>query len=223
MKKKKDMKIPDLTVGDILKVREINPKQHFTQPPARFTEASLIKTLEEIGVGRPSTYAPTIGTILARDYVILENRSFYPTELGGVLVNDLLTEYFGEIVNEEFTADLEEKLDKIEEGKYTWVRVVDDFYKDFYKLLLIAEKEVEEVEIKDEVTDEICEKCGRNMVIKSGRYGKFLACPGYPECKNTKPILDKINVDCPLCNGEVIRRRSKRGRVFFWMYKLSRM
>ena len=211
---KKDMKIPDLTVGDILKVREINPKQHFTQPPARFTEASLIKTLEEIGVGRPSTYAPTIGTILARDYVILENRSFYPTELG-VLVNDLLTEYFGEIVNEEFTADLEEKLDKIEEGKYTWVRVVDDFYKDFYKLLLIAEKEVEEVEIKDEVTDEICEKCGRNMVIKSGRYGKFLACPGYPECKNTKPILDKINVDCPLCNGEVIRRRSKRGRVFF--------
>ena len=218
---KKDMKIPDLTVGDILKVREINPKQHFTQPPARFTEASLIKTLEEIGVGRPSTYAPTIGTILARDYVILENRSFYPTELG-VLVNDLLTEYFGEIVNEEFTADLEEKLDKIEEGKYTWVRVVDDFYKDFYKLLLIAEKEVEEVEIKDEVTDEICEKCGGNMVIKSGRYGKFLACPGYPECKNTKPILDKINLDCPLCNGEVIRRRSKRGRVF-WMYKLSRM
>lgn len=211
---RKDMEIPNLSINDILKVNDIDPKQHFTQPPARFTEASLIKTLEEIGVGRPSTYAPTISTILARDYVILDNRSFYPTELG-ILVNDLLTEYFGEIVNEEFTAGLEERLDEVAEGKFTWESVVDNFYRDFHRFLLVAEKEIDKIEIKDEVTDEICEKCGKNMVIKSGRYGKFLACPGYPDCKNTKPILDKINVGCPLCDGEIIRKKSKRGRAFY--------
>lgn len=211
---KKDIEIPNLNIGDALKVNDILPKQHFTQPPARFTEASLIKTLEEIGVGRPSTYAPTIGTILARNYVILDNKSFYPTELG-ILVNELLSEYFGQIINEEFTAELEEKLDGVAEGKFAWESVVDDFYGDFHNFLLIAEKEIDKIEIKDEVTDEICEKCGKNMVIKSGRYGKFLACPGYPECKNTKPILDKIGVKCPLCDGEIIRKKSKRGRTFY--------
>lgn len=213
-KEEPDKEIPEIIVGDKLNVKEINPNQHFTQPPGRYTEASLIKILEELGVGRPSTYSPTIGTILARNYVILENKSFYPTELG-VLVNDLLTEYFGEVINEEFTAGLEEKLDKIAEGDFTWESVVDDFYKDFHKFLLIAEEEIDKIEIKDEVTDEICEKCGKNMVIKTGRFGKFLACPGYPECKNTKPILDKINVDCPLCDGEIIRKRSKKGRMFY--------
>lgn len=210
----KDMNLPALKSGDELNVKDINPNQHFTQPPGRYTEASLIKTLEEIGVGRPSTYSPTIGTILARDYVVLENRSFYPTELG-MLVNDLLTEYFGEVINEQFTAELEERLDDIAEGKYTWESVVDDFYKDFNKFLLIAEEEIDEIEIEDEVTDEICEKCGKNMVIKTGRFGKFLACPGYPDCKNTKPILDKIDVDCPLCDGEVVRKRSRKGRTFY--------
>lgn len=210
----KDMEIPELMVNDTLKVEEINPKQHFTQPPGRYTEASLIKTLEEMGIGRPSTFSPTIGTILARDYVVLENKSFYPTELG-ILVNDLLIEYFGEVINEEFTAELEERLDEIAEGSFTWESVVDDFYKDFHKFLLVAEEEIDKIEIKDEVTDEICEKCGKNMVIKTGRFGKFLACPGYPDCKNTKPILDKINVDCPLCKGEIIRKRSKKGRMFY--------
>jgi len=210
----KDTNIPELKPREKLAAKDIIPNQHFTKPPARYTEASLIKTLEELGIGRPSTYSPTIGTILARDYVSLENRSLYPTELG-ILVNDLLTEHFKEVVNEEFTAELENNLDLVAEESYPWKKVIDDFYQNFHKILEKAEEEIEEVEIKDEVTDEICEKCGRNMVIKRGRYGKFLACPGYPECKNTKPILDKINVKCPKCEGEVIRRRSKKGRQFY--------
>lgn len=210
----KDMDMPMLYKGEMLKVESIDPNQHFTKPPSRYTEASLIKTLEEMGIGRPSTYSPTIGTILARNYVALENNSFYPTELG-ILVNDLLTEYFGNVINEEFTAELEEKLDDIAEGKFSWKSVVDDFYTDFHKYLSIAEDEIDEIEIEDEVTDEICEKCGRNMVIKTGRFGKFLACPGYPDCKNTKTILDKIGIDCPLCDGDVVRKRSRKGRVFY--------
>ncbi len=211
----KDKKLPNLSEGDILKLKDIIPKQHFTQPPARYTESSLIKIMEELGIGRPSTYSPTIATILARNYVYLEKKSFFPTELG-ILVNDLLKEYFSDIVNEEFTADLEDKLDEIADGKLQWKGVVDDFYVNFKGLLLKAEDEIDKIEIKDEVTDEICEKCGRNMVIKMGRYGKFLACPGYPECKNTKPLLDMINVKCPICeSGEVVRKRSKKGRVFY--------
>lgn len=213
-KEDKDKNIPLLNKGEVLDVKKIEPNQHFTRPPSRYTEASLIKTLEEMGIGRPSTYSPTIGTILARNYVILENKSFSPTELG-ILVNDLLTEYFGDVINEKFTAELEEKLDHIAEGKFTWRSVVDNFYKDFNKYLLIAEEEIEEIEIEDEVTDEICEKCGKNMVIKTGRFGKFLACPGYPDCKNTKPILDRIGVDCPLCDGDVVRKRSRKGRNFY--------
>ena len=209
-----DLEIPNLVKGEKLNVNKIEPSQHFTQPPSRYTEASLIKTMEELGIGRPSTYAPIISTILNREYVILNNKSFEPTELG-ILVNDLLGEYFGEIINEEFTAELEEKLDEIAEGKYKWQVVVDDFYKDFEVLLKKAEEEIDEMEIQDEVTDEICEKCGRNMVIKYGRYGKFLACPGYPECKNTKAIVDELDIPCPLCGGNIIRRRSKKGRVFY--------
>lgn len=210
----KDKEIPKLSVGDKLLFKEIFPKQHFTQPPARYTEASLIKMLEELGVGRPSTFSPTIGTILARNYVNLENRSFNPTELG-ILVNDLLVEYFKEIINEEFTAGLEERLDEVAEGRLTWVEVVEEFYKDFEVFLKKAEEEIEEIEIKDEVTDIPCEKCGKMMVIKHGRYGKFLACPGYPDCKNTKAILKKINVKCPKCGGEVVKRKSKKGRIFY--------
>ncbi|MBZ2173886.1 type I DNA topoisomerase [Schnuerera sp. xch1] len=206
--------IPMLTKGETVKVNSIEPNQHFTQPPSRYTEASLIKTLEELGIGRPSTYSPTISTILNREYVNLENKSFVPTELG-ILVNDLLEEYFKDIVDEKFTADLEQKLDKIEEGKYTWKAIVSEFYKQFEVVLNKAEEEIDKIEIEDEVTDEVCEKCGRNMVIKNGRYGKFLACPGYPECKNTKPILHTIDVPCPKCGGNIVRRRSKKGRMFY--------
>ena len=210
----KDMDMPNLEENDKVVVDKINPNQHFTQPPGRYTEASLIKTLEENGIGRPSTYAPTIGTILARNYVILENKTFVPTELG-ILVNELLVEYFGEVINEEFTAKLEDQLDEIAEGNSKWKEVVSDFYEDFYKYLKVAEEEIEVVEIEDEETDIPCEKCGRNMVIKMGRFGKFLACPGYPECKNTKTILDKIGVDCPECGGEIVRKKTKRGRNFY--------
>jgi DNA topoisomerase-1 len=210
----KDMNIPDLDEGDKLKVDDIVEKQNFTQPPARYTEASLIKSLEELGIGRPSTYAPTIATILARNYVVLEKKQFYPTDLGK-LVNEILIEYFENIVNEEFTAELEEKLDMIAEGKVSWKKVVSDFYGDFHKYLAKAEEEVDKIEIKDEVSDVLCENCGRNMVIKNGRFGKFLACPGFPECKNTKPILDEINVKCPKCEGSIVRKRSKKGRTFY--------
>lgn len=210
----KDMNIPSLEKDDKPNLKDINGNQHFTQAPPRFTEASLIKTLEELGIGRPSTYAPTIGTILARDYVVIENKSFYPTELG-ILVNELLTEYFDLIINEEFTAELENKLDDVEEGKYHWKKVVGDFYGDFHKELIKAEEEIDKIEIKDEVTDEICEKCGKNMVIKTGRYGKFIACPGYPDCKNTKAIIETIGVKCPKCDGEVIKKKSKKGRLFY--------
>ena len=210
----KDMEIPILKEGDKVKVRGIEPNQHFTQPPSRYTEASLIKILEELGIGRPSTYAPTISTILNREYVNFDKKSFVPTELGS-LVNDLLEKYFKDIINEEFTAELEEKLDKIAEGEYAWQLVVDEFYKEFDVVLKKAEEEIGKIKIEDEVTDVVCEKCGKNMVVKYGRYGKFLACPGYPECKNTKPIVDELNVSCPNCGGKIVRRKSKKGRVFY--------
>ncbi|MBS4536062.1 type I DNA topoisomerase [Clostridium sp. D2Q-14] len=212
--KDKNINIPDMKVGDKVEIKDILPKQHFTQPPARYSEASLVKTMEELGIGRPATYSPTISTILSRGYVILENKYFKPTELG-IIVTDLLIEYFKNIINEEFTADLESKLDKIEEGKIVWKKVIEEFYEDFKTVLKVAEEEIIEIDM-DEETDIECEKCGRNMVIKHGRYGKFLACPGYPECKNTKPILNKIDVSCPKCkDGEIIERRSKKGRKFY--------
>ncbi|NLJ78564.1 MAG: type I DNA topoisomerase [Tissierellia bacterium] len=210
----KDIQMPNLIKGERVKVNKIQPKQHFTQPPPRYTEASLIKTLEELGIGRPSTYSPTISTILNREYVNLDNRTLVPTELG-MLVDDLLGEHFKEIVNEEFTADLEERLDKIAEGEYPWQLIVGNFYKEFDTILGKAEEAIEKIVIEDEVTDVICEKCGQNMVIKHGRYGKFLACPGYPECKNTKAIVHKLGIPCPLCGGDIVKRRSKRRRIFY--------
>ncbi|NBI07847.1 type I DNA topoisomerase [Senegalia massiliensis] len=212
--KDKNINIPDMKAGDILDIKDVLPKQHFTQPPARFTEASLVKTMEELGIGRPATYSPTISTILSRGYVLIENKSFKPTELG-FIVTDLLIEYFKNIINEEFTAEMENKLDKVEEGKIIWKNVISDFYDDFKGVLKVAEDEIEEIDM-DEETDIECEKCGRNMVIKHGRYGRFLACPGYPDCKNTKPILNKLNIDCPKCkDGEIIERKSKKGRKFY--------
>ncbi len=210
----KDKEVPILEEGQKVKTKKIQEKQFFTQPPARFTEASLIKTLEELGIGRPSTFAPTIGTIVSRRYVEFENKSFVPTELGR-LVNDLLIEYFAGIINEEFTANLEDRLDDIANGDLKWKDVVSDFYGDFHILLEKAEEEIEKIEIKDEETDVICEKCGKNMVIKHGRYGEFLACPGYPDCKNTKPIVEEIGVKCPKCGKEIIKRKSKKGRLFY--------
>lgn len=212
--KENNINFPNFKEGEEVKLHKLNSNQHFTQPPARYTEATLIKVLEELGIGRPSTYSPTISTILNREYVILENRSFKPTELG-FLVTELLEKYFKNIINEEFTADMEEKLDEIADGKFSWKKVIEEFYSEFHKVLEVAEKEIEKIEIKDEVTDVICEKCGKNMVVKYGRYGKFLACPGYPECKNTKPFLEELDVDCPRCGGKVVERKTKKGRRFY--------
>ena len=209
-----DMDLPELKKNDVLGLNKLIPKQNFTQAPARFTEASLIKIMEELGIGRPSTYSPTIATILSRSYVTLKNKSFYPTELGD-LVNDLLSEYFKGVINEEFTAELENELDEIASGNVEWKEVIKKFYVEFYKELKIAEEEIDKIEIQDEVSDVICEKCGKNMVVKNGRFGKFLACPGYPDCKNTKAIVETIGVKCPKCGGEIVKKRSKKGRAFF--------
>ncbi|KUO52301.1 MAG: DNA topoisomerase I [Desulfitibacter sp. BRH_c19] len=207
--------LPELNEGDRLLALEIFSKQHFTQPPPKFTEASLVKTLEELGIGRPSTYAPIIETILARGYVQRIQKNIQPTELG-YLVTELLDEYFSSIINVEFTAKMEEELDKIEAGSTTWKEVIGEFFSPFEKLLERAENEIGKIEIEDEVSDEVCEKCGRNMVIKMGKYGKFLACPGFPECRNTKPIVESIGVKCPQCqDGDIIIRKSKKGRIFY--------
>ncbi|MDO5708000.1 MAG: type I DNA topoisomerase [Andreesenia angusta] len=212
---KKDIILPELEEGEILKVENIETKQHFTQPPPRYTEASLVKTLEELGIGRPSTYSPTISTILSRNYVYLEKKAFVPTELG-MVVTELLEEYFKDILNKEFTAYLEKQLDEVASGDVEWKQTIRDFYKDFSKDLAHAEEEMKDVELKDEETDVICEKCGRNMVIKMGRYGKFLACPGYPDCRNAKPLVKNLGIKCPKCkDGDIIERRSKKGRIFY--------
>ena len=210
----KDSILPALKKGDSLNLKEILKNQHFTQPPARFNEASLIKLLEEIGVGRPSTYAPTISTLLSRYYAVIEDKKLVPTELG-IMVNDILCDNFSDIVNEEFTAKMESELDKIAEGQYYWKELIRKFYTKLEKDLEKAEKTIEKVEIRDEVTDVKCDKCGRNMVIKMGRFGKFLACPGFPECRNAKPLVEKIGVKCPKCNGEIVIKRSKKGRKFY--------
>ncbi len=212
--KEKENLLPELTVGLKLLLEKLDDKQHFTQPPPRYSEASLVKILEEKGIGRPSTYAPIIDTILSRGYVVREDKQFHPTELGRVVVS-LLKEYFSDIVNVKFTANLEDELDEIEEGKREWVEVIDNFYNPFKTSLDKADEEIGKVEIEDEVADELCDKCGRNMVIKFGRYGKFLACPGFPDCRNTKPLLEEIGVKCPNCDGDIVERRSKKGRKFF--------
>ncbi len=201
--------------GQALACQKQDPKQHFTQGPSRYTEATLIKTLEEKGIGRPSTYAPTIETIVSRNYVVREAKQFYPTELG-IVVIDMLKEYFADIMNVDFTAHLEHQLDGVEEGEYYWKDVLREFYGPFEQELAAAEEKIGPVKIEDEVSDEICEKCGRHFVIKLGKHGKFLACPGFPECQNAKPLLEKIGVTCPVCHqGDVVLRRSKKGRVFY--------
>ncbi len=189
-------------------------KQHFTQPPAHYTEASLVKTLEELGIGRPSTYAPTIGTIIARRYVIKEQKNLYVTEIGEA-VNSIMLKSFPSIVDVNFTANMESLLDKVEEGCVDWKTVVSNFYPDLDEAVRIAEKELESVKIEDEVTDVICENCGRNMVIKYGPHGKFLACPGFPDCRNTKPYLEKAGVACPKCGKEIVILKTKKGRRYF--------
>jgi len=206
--------LPLLEKGDHLKLKELKPEQHFTQPPARYTEATLIKELEEKGIGRPSTYAPIISTLLERGYVIKEKKNLKPTELG-FIVTDVMKEFFPDIVDVKFTAEMEEQLDKIEEGIEKWCDVIDEFYNNFNDSLKIAEEQMKDIEIKDEVTDIKCEFCGRNMVIKYGRYGKFLACPGFPECKNTKPLYEETGIICPKCGGKIVVKKSKRGKTYY--------
>ena len=197
-----------------LQLLEFEDKQHFTQPPAHYTEAALVKTLEELGIGRPSTYAPTISTIIARRYVAKEGRNLYLTELGEV-VNHIMKQAFPSIVESDFTANVESLLDKVEEGVVNWKTVVSNFYPDLEEAVEKAEEDLQKVKIEDEVTDEVCELCGRNMVVKYGPHGKFLACPGFPECRNTKPYLEKIGVKCPKCGKEIVLRRSSKGRKFY--------
>ncbi len=194
--------------------KEFDYKQHFTQPPAHYTEASLVRALEEAGIGRPSTYAPTITTIIARRYVAKENKNLYVTELGEV-VNHMMKEAFPTLVDVAFTANMESLLDGVEEGAVKWKTIIRNFYPDLEEAVEAAQKELESVKIEDEVTEEICEHCGRNMVIKYGPHGRFLACPGFPDCKNTKPYLEKIGVSCPLCGGDVVMKKTKKGRRYY--------
>ncbi len=210
----KEGKIPKIEEGQSLLFKDIEEKQHFTQPPARYTEASLIKAMEENGIGRPSTYAPTITTITGRGYVAKEGKSLYPTELGNI-VTDLMAEHFSDIVDVEFTATMEDKLDFIEDGKNRWKDVIGDFYTPFAESLKNAEEAIGKIEVQDEVSDIPCEKCGRMMVYKQGRFGKFLACPGYPECKNTKTIAEEIDAPCPKCGGKVEVRKSRKGVKYY--------
>lgn len=209
-------KLPELEVGKNVEKKDIEPKQHFTQPPPRYTEATLVKALEENGIGRPSTYAPIISTLTDRGYVVKEKKALAPTELGEV-VTELLKDYFKDIVDIEFTAEMEKKLDEIEDGKEEWVSVVAEFFEPIKELIKVAEEQIGKISLEEPVeeTDIPCDKCGKNMVIKRGRYGKFLACPAYPECKNTKPIVEDIGVGCPKCDGKIVVRRSKKGRVFY--------
>ncbi|WP_214482671.1 type I DNA topoisomerase [Bacillus sp. SM2101] len=211
----KNHMLPDLQKGDTIISKDLEPKQHFTQPPPRYTEARLVKTLEELGIGRPSTYAPTLDTIQRRGYVALENKRFTPTELGEIVL-DLIVEFFPDIIDVEFTANMERNLDEIEVGDVEWISIIDKFYQDFEKHLTKAEKEMEKVEIKDEPAGVDCELCGNPMVIKMGRYGKFMACSNFPDCRNTKPIVKEIGVQCPKCNkGSIVERKSKKKRVFY--------
>lgn len=207
--------LPEMKVGDKVKSLEIEPKQHFTQPPPRYSEARLVKSLEELGIGRPSTYAPTLDTIQKRGYVQLDAKRFVPTELGEI-VHQATLEFFPEIINIEFTAQMEHNLDEVEEGITQWVKVIDEFYKDFEPRVKHADEVMEKIEIKDEPAGEDCEKCGNPMVFKLGRYGKFMACSNFPDCRNTKAIVKPIDVKCPTCDdGEIVERKSKTKRIFY--------
>ncbi|WP_256761382.1 type I DNA topoisomerase [Cohnella sp. WQ 127256] len=210
-----DRLLPALVAGDKVNSKQIEPKQHFTQPPPRYTEARLVRMLEELGIGRPSTYAPTLETIQKRNYVAMEEKKFIPTELGDLVIQ-LMEEFFPEILDAEFTANMEGNLDHVEEGTQDWVSVIGDFYKSFEVRLNYAEEEMKEIEIKDEPSDEVCDKCESPMVYKMGRFGKFLACSGFPNCRNTKPIIKDTGVHCPKCaEGQIVERRSKKGRMFY--------
>ncbi|WP_339227696.1 type I DNA topoisomerase [Oceanobacillus sp. FSL K6-2867] len=214
-KKVEDKLLPDLAEGMVVESKEIKPNQHFTQPPPRYTDARLVRAMEELGIGRPSTYAPTLDTIQRRGYVTMDNKRFVPTELG-TIVSDLVEEFFPEIIDADFTAKMENDLDSIEDGKVEWMKIIDEFYNGFSKRLDVAEKEMEKIEIRDEPAGIDCEECGHEMVYKMGRYGKFLACSNFPECRNTKPILKEIGVKCPKCKeGNVVERKSKKRRIFY--------
>ncbi len=210
----KDNILPPLNVGEVLSLIDLKKEQHFTQPPLRYTEATLIKALEEKGIGRPSTYAPTITTITTRGYVGRDKKQLVPTELGTV-VTDIMVEHFPDVAGAEFTAEMEERLDKIESGDIDWVAILSDFYGPFAENLKKADEAIGKVKIADEESDVICEKCGRKMVYKMGRYGKFLACPGFPECRNAKPIVKETGVDCPKCGKKILEKKSKTGKVYF--------
>ena len=213
-KEEKQVTFKSIDENTKLTFEEFDPKQHFTQPPAHYTEASLVKTLEELGIGRPSTYSPTITTIIARRYITKENKNLYVTEIGEV-VNQIMKDSFPSIVDEHFTANMETLLDGVAEGTVNWKQVVRNFYPDLKQAVEAAEKDLEKVTIEDEVTDEVCELCGRNMVIKYGPHGKFLACPGFPECKNTKPYYEKINVACPKCGKDIVLKKTRKGRKYY--------
>lgn len=210
----KETTLPQLKEGDAIVVDQVESEQHFTQPPSRYTEASLVRALDEKGIGRPSTYAPTITTIIARGYVSREKKRLYPTELGR-MVTSMMEEYFSDIVDTEFTAELEDKLDEVEEGKKNWKDILREFYPPFEKTLEIAEKQIEKIEVKDEPSDVPCDKCGAMMVYKMGRYGRFLACPNFPECRNTKPIQTFITAPCPKCGGRLMEKTSRKNRKFY--------
>ena len=212
--KVRDDYLSGITEKSSLKLLEYQQEQHFTQPPAHYTEATLVKTLEELGIGRPSTYAPTITTIIARHYVTREKKNLYMTELGEV-VNDMMKQAFPSIVDVNFTANMEQLLDAVGDGIINWKTVVENFWPDLEASVQAAEKELDKVKIEDEVSDVICENCGRHMVVKYGPHGKFLACPGFPECRNTKPYQEKIGVSCPRCGGEILRKKTRKGRVYY--------
>ena len=209
-----EMTLPALKEGQKINIKQVNTDQHFTQPPSRFTEASLVRTLEENGIGRPSTYAPTITTIIARGYVSREKKRLFPTELG-IMVTEMMEKYFTRIVDTEFTAFMEEKLDEVEEGKLDWRQILREFYPDFVSTLSVAEKEIEKVEVKDDVSDVPCDKCGAMMVYKMGKFGRFLACPNFPECRNTMPILTYIDAPCPVCGKRLLEKTSRKNRKFY--------
>lgn len=213
-KEENDVLLKGLDMDSVLTKESLNSKQHFTQPSAHYTEATLVKTLEELGIGRPSTYAPTISTIIARRYVAKENKNLYLTEIGEV-VNNIMKQSFPSIVDVNFTANMESLLDGVAEGKVRWKTIIENFYPDLEAAVEKAETELEQVKIEDEVTDVICEECGRNMVVKYGPHGKFLACPGFPDCRNTKPYLEKIGVPCPVCGKDVVIRKTKKGRRYY--------
>ena len=213
-KKATDEALKKLSTDSKLKAKEVEGLQHFTQPPAHYTEASLVHAMEELGIGRPSTYAPTITTILARHYIIKDKKNLYITELGSV-VNSIMKKSFPTIVDVNFTVTMESLLDGVEEGNVNWKTIIANFYPDLMDAVSLAQTELDKVKVEDEQSDEICENCGRNMVIKYGPYGKFLACPGFPECKNTMPYFEKIGVMCPKCGKDIVMKRTKKGRIFY--------